>query len=304
MTTPILIRRLVALTPTCRQQAQPFFFTTTRYVTEFYDKNDIPHTPSGGDPYIIFGLHPASATLKIIAKQYKRLVVENHPDRPGGSTEKMVEINAAYKILKENHERIRAHIKRTAHTPRQAAEHSRSFYEKAKAQREETLHRSGGIRDTDSEAWKSQRSSHERWARFEKETRHAVECMKARFDLACIQGLHMRKPRSLSELVARERWLRRGYIQEMRSAVQKLSLDQSSDSLRRRVEEFGTAMERELVASIEKKEKEIGRANWYQSLRTASGVVLILGGCVLLVYWYIFIRYIPNTFFMKYKDAM
>jgi len=176
---------------------------------------DIPKTPNNQDPYTVFGLNPMSATSESIAKQHKKLVVENHPDRPGGSNDKMSEINAAYTILKDNHERIQEQMKAQSASARQHAESTAEFYQQAQASREEILKRTGGIRDANAKSWKVNPNIEAEWTKYKAETDRTVKRMTLRFELACEQGLYMRKVGNLQELVARERWLVKGFVKGM-----------------------------------------------------------------------------------------
>jgi hypothetical protein len=54
--------------------------------------------PAASGPRAVLGVS-ANATRAEIEKAYKSLSRRHHPDRPGGSTEKMAAINAAYSAL-------------------------------------------------------------------------------------------------------------------------------------------------------------------------------------------------------------
>jgi hypothetical protein len=52
--------------------------------------------PQGVDPRSILGFAPRETlTPEIVKKRYRELARKYHPDRPGGSTARMIEINAA-----------------------------------------------------------------------------------------------------------------------------------------------------------------------------------------------------------------
>ena len=55
---------------------------------------------SGSDPYEVLGLR-VDAGGDQIARAYRDLAKRHHPDRPGGSRERMAEINAAYDALRD-----------------------------------------------------------------------------------------------------------------------------------------------------------------------------------------------------------
>lgn len=56
------------------------------------------------DYYAILGL-PKHASPELIKKQYRKLSLECHPDRPGGNAEKFKELNEAYETLSDETKR-------------------------------------------------------------------------------------------------------------------------------------------------------------------------------------------------------
>lgn len=58
------------------------------------------------DPYAVLGIQN-TATLDDIQLAYKRAASKAHPDREGGSTERMTDVNMAYKILSDPEMRAR-----------------------------------------------------------------------------------------------------------------------------------------------------------------------------------------------------
>lgn len=58
------------------------------------------------NPYEVLGVSP-DANDEAITAAYRRAAREAHPDRPGGSTERMTDVNMAYKILADREMRAR-----------------------------------------------------------------------------------------------------------------------------------------------------------------------------------------------------
>ena len=56
------------------------------------------------DYYAILGI-PKNASPELIKKQYRKLSLEFHPDRPGGNANKFKEINEAYETLSDESKR-------------------------------------------------------------------------------------------------------------------------------------------------------------------------------------------------------
>jgi hypothetical protein len=57
-----------------------------------------PRHPKASDPYVTLHLLP-SAPPEVVKAAYKALATLHHPDKPGGETEVMQRINAAYRTL-------------------------------------------------------------------------------------------------------------------------------------------------------------------------------------------------------------
>jgi hypothetical protein len=59
---------------------------------------NVPRTPNGANPYVVFEIDPPDAgniLMEAIHKQFKVLANQYHPDRKGGSNELMAELNVA-----------------------------------------------------------------------------------------------------------------------------------------------------------------------------------------------------------------
>ena len=60
------------------------------------------------DYYAVLGL-PKNASQEQIKKQYRKLSLECHPDRPGGNANKFKELNEAYETLSDESKRTQSH---------------------------------------------------------------------------------------------------------------------------------------------------------------------------------------------------
>ncbi|CBH18426.1 hypothetical protein, conserved [Trypanosoma brucei gambiense DAL972] len=190
----------------------------------------LPCTPEGKNPYDVLEVTVTnSTTLNDISKQFRELVVRNHPDQPCGSHEKMSELNAAYKIVKEHHEGVLRRLKEyEADTKGNGAfqQHRRS-----RAQDDRDLGRTGGVfrrnarAAEQASASKKARSLQEitsSWSRYREDTEHAVTSMCNRYELAVEKGCFFRKTSMLNEITVRERWLRKSYIKAVWEEVHEL----------------------------------------------------------------------------------
>ena len=267
-------------------------------------REEIPRTPGGENPYVVFGLDPFSSTLKTISKQYKRLAAENHPDAPGGSEEKMVEINTAYKILKENHEKYYRASKRHSIPTQQMAQETQQFYKKMESFRHETLRQSGGIYDFDPCSWKFCSTPAKQWKKFTEDMEKMGVLLNKRFLLACQQGTFFRKARSLAELIARERWLRKGFLEKMWLDIEEMKVKKRSEQEKKRMSVFGQRFDRDMRLKYKEYTSAALARMWRKALRTIGGVVFILLFVFYGIYYAIFKWYWPNTYTMTYKDAI
>lgn len=189
---------------------------------EFYAATkEVPLTPGGKNPYELFEMPiTKSTTLEEIAKQKRELVQKYHPDAPGGSTERMAEINAAHTIIKENHSSV---VKRFSEVEVSSkANEAYRQHKSARTQRDEDLGRSGGVNRRNVKAMNQQQAAAMRgrtqkeievaWETFRSETEASVLSMCRRYELAVEQGKFFRKSAVLNEITVRERWLRKSFI--------------------------------------------------------------------------------------------
>jgi hypothetical protein len=90
------------LSPFALFPSRRFINQTTAAATK-----EVPKTPDGHNPYEVMGLEVSRAlTMEAITKQFKVMAVKCHPDRPGGSHEKMSDLNAALRLVKESHKDV------------------------------------------------------------------------------------------------------------------------------------------------------------------------------------------------------
>ena len=91
---------------------------------------DVPRIGGGGgggrNVYDVVGINLTIGTsLEDVTKAYKMKAKELHPDAKGGSTERMSELNGAYKLIKEHHNQV---IRNFAEQGRRAAQQQQQQY--------------------------------------------------------------------------------------------------------------------------------------------------------------------------------
>ncbi|AYU81608.1 DnaJ domain-containing protein / J63 / JDP63 [Leishmania donovani] len=194
---------------------------------------ELPTTPEGRNPYDVLEVTVTRATtLDEVSKQFRSLVVKYHPDKPGGSTEKMAEVNLAYKIVKENHDAMLRRMKEAESTIK--ANEAYRQHKHARASRDEDLGRSGGLNRRNSRATReaaeptglrrtrSLKEIEAQWAKYKEDTEAAVRSMCNRYELAIQQGKFFRKSATLNEITVRERWLRKSFAKGVWEDVHEL----------------------------------------------------------------------------------
>lgn len=187
----------------------------------FAATKDVPLTPGGKNPYELLEMPITKATtLDDISKQRRELVQKYHPDAPGGSTERMAEINAAHAIIKDNHGSV---IKRF-HEVESSAKANQAYrqHRDARKTRDEDLGRNGGVQRRNVRAMnedpakrppaRNQKEIEAQWETFRAETESTVTSMCRRYELASEQSRYFRKSSVMTEIQVRERWLRKSYI--------------------------------------------------------------------------------------------
>lgn len=214
-----------------------FLWQSVRWVSQGRHFNaaceNLPRTPSGRNPYDVLELSlTPSLAQPDIAKQYRKLVVECHPDKPGGSTEKMTEVNLAYRILKEHHDGVLQTLQRVQSQAAQtgAGSSTTGFGRRPSAggeyaQREEFARRARRQATPHTERPRPRRSLNDintSWETLTRETESAVKSMCLRYEMAIQQGKFLRMPNMLNEITARERWLRKSFIKSLWENVHEL----------------------------------------------------------------------------------
>ena len=261
---------------------------------------DLPRTPEGKNPYDVFNIDVVTSTEKSIAKRYKQLVINNHPDRPGGSTTKMQEINEANNILRRHHKRYQeAVIRGKSQHPSQKGD---SFeYEQRRDFHKEKIRTTGGVPGASNHMGPTVP-----WKKYKQRKTHAVGVMINRYAFACKQGLWMRKHRNLVQLIARERWLIQGFISNLRSEAQerKRHIEQTKKAAQVEIDEFHKDIEEALNSAFAMTTKAAERKMKIQKISVAIRICLLLIA-MLVVYDRLYINpFIRNSFGRMYKDAI
>ncbi|CCW62727.1 unnamed protein product [Phytomonas sp. EM1] len=190
---------------------------------------ELPTTPSGRNPYDVLEIDVTPSTsLEDVSKQFRSLVVKYHPDKPGGSTEKMSEINLAYTIVKENHDKVLSKMAEVESSIKANSVYRQHKHERAI--RDEELRRSGGVHRRNSRA--AQQPSYGRtrslkeielqWEKYREETEVSMKSMCKRYEIAIEMGKFLRQSANLNEISARERWLRKSFIKNIWEDVHEL----------------------------------------------------------------------------------
>lgn len=191
---------------------------------------ELPSTPEGRNAYDVLQITVTNATtLDDVSKQFRELVVRNHPDQPGGSHERMSEVNAAYKIVKEHHNKLIQRLKDYEANVKGSEAYQRHRHVRSSS--DEELGRSGGVFRRNARAteqagtFRRTRSLQEiesDWKRFKDDTEHSIMSMCNRYELAVEKGQFFRKTTMLNEITVRERWLRKSFVKSVWEEVHEL----------------------------------------------------------------------------------
>lgn len=188
---------------------------------------EVPKTPSGLNAYDVMELEPtAVTTLEEMTKQFKKLAVQCHPDREGGSNDKMAELNAAFAIVKEHHHRVTKNLS-TMDTAEFASQENLRTSKHDRAKREEDLGRSGGLRQNvramnQQNKYRSPKEIQAAWEDLRREREQQAGRMCGRFEVACATGIFFKKAGVLNEIAVRERWLRKQFVKCVWEEVHEL----------------------------------------------------------------------------------
>lgn len=254
----------------------------------------LPTTPTGRNPYDVLELtlHP-SLDMNSVSKQYRQLVVRYHPDQPEGSTEKMTEVNLAYKILKEHHERVVSQWQVAQTRESIGGPSGGGRASSARAAHEEFTRRArrqGPARP----AAKPRRPFSEistHWESLMRETEAAVRSMSSRYELAIEQGKFLRSTKSMNEITARERWLRKSFIKGLWENVHELrgellhrgSRSAQQSELSESMIVFGSQIQRKLNEDFQQQTQKSVLAQTHVFLE--RGLMIVLSMILLVRFW-------------------
>lgn len=271
---------------------------------EFYAATkDVPTTPGGKNPYELFEMPITRATtLDELAKQKRELVQKYHPDAPGGSTEKMAEINAAHTIIKEHHSAV---VKRFGEVEvSQKAQDAYRQHRSSRQQRDEDLGRSGGINRKNVKAMNQQQQQQNRprtqkeleaqWEVFRTDTENAVVSMCRRYELAVEQGRFFRKSSILNEITVRERWLRKSFVKgvwedvhEMRGELlRKGARNAQQSQLAEEMVAFAGSIQRKLNEDFSKRTQDSVQSQARMVVQRTAGIALIFICTIKFFQWF------------------
>jgi hypothetical protein len=277
---------------------------------------DVPKTPGGQNPYELMEMTITKATtLDEIAKQFRELVVRYHPDQPGGSHEKMAEINAAHGLIKEHHAAV---IKRFGEVDvsakAQAAYHQRS----ARQQKDNDLSRTGGLNRQNTRAanmqsggkGRTQREIEQAWEVYRAGVESDVKSMCSRYELAVEQIRFFKKSTVLNEVTVRERWLRKAFLKSLWEEVHEIRTEllrhgaknAQQSQLAADMVGFATMMQRKLNEDFSRTcQISVQSQMRIMVTRFATLVVwLFFIGNFLKVTWHFMFH---NSFTVRYKKA-
>lgn len=190
---------------------------------------NVPKTPGGANAYDIFEVVPtATTTMEDMAKQFKKLAVLYHPDREGGSHDKMADINAAFAIIKEHHGSVCKAL--SGMSPDFAAQETYRTAKTEKDTRESEMGRNGGLRQNvramNQQRFRGAAEIQTAWNDLRREREIQAARMCGRFEVACATGIFFKRSGVLNEIAVRERALRKNFtknvweeVHEMRSEL-------------------------------------------------------------------------------------
>lgn len=281
---------------------------------------ELPTTPAGKNPYDVLEITVTpSVTPEDVTKQFRSLVVKYHPDQPGGSTERMAEINLAYKIVKEHHAGVLRRMSQ-AEGNMQANEAYRQ-HRNVRAGRDEDLGRNGGIHRRNVRATqeaaaarcrpKSLKEIESTWEKLKEDAESAVKSMCGRYELAIATGRFFRKSTLLNEVTARERWLRKSFIKgvwedvhELRGELLRRGARSARQSeLAEEMVTFASLTQRKLNEDFQRitQESVQSQARMY----VERGLLIICSAILFVKFWkWFFYAVFSNTMTVRLKSGM
>lgn len=282
---------------------------------------EVPKTPDGNNPYKVLEVDLKQDTsLDEIKDQFKKLAIKYHPDSPGGSNERMSEINAAHKIVRQNHNTVLRNLKDAeAMASSRGASQSRARRpsKRARDTKEEELARSGGVsatqkvRDMNSQKWKNAKEIEIEWLKVKEDSAERVAKMMTRFEVALEHCEYFKQTTMASEITVRERWLRKNYCKTLWEDIHEMR----TELLKRGARNLQQAeMAEEMVAFASAQQKKLNEDFSRQAQRhiKAQGRIFIeravklAGGFFFVMYaiYYIVTGFWRNSFVRTYKPAM
>lgn len=278
---------------------------------------ELPKTPGGQNAFKVLDMDLSKdTTMEAVTKQFKARAIKCHPDRPGGSNELMSELNAAYKIAKEN---LNVAIDKLSETKR--AKSANAEYKKMQRQRgdkEEELGRTGGIYSAkrvnvvreQMHKFKNAKELAAHWDQFQAETTDSCSRMINRFELSIEQCLHFKKITMLHEVSVRERWLRKMFVKNIWEAVHEMRQEllrkgarsQQQSALAEEMVAFATATERKLTEDFHRQAQVMIQGQLKVFAGRATSLVVTIVGTV-FVFKNVFTFIYNSTFTARYKKG-
>jgi hypothetical protein len=289
----------------------------------------IPKTPDGANPYAVLDVDiGAATTTEDVTKQFKRLAKLNHPDAEGGSNEKMAELNAAHRIVKEHHKAVMdklADAKAAEHL-RQTARRSRGGQatpgRKHPGQvKQEEMAQSGGlhnassatqsVRDVNSQKWRSPKEVERAWDPYRAETLENTDRMVNRFEVAIAQCVFFRKTNVLTEVTVRERSLRKTYIKKVWEEIHEMR----AELLRRGARNLqqaqlaedmvahATLVQKKLNEDFQRQAQQMFVAQAVIFVQRTIGLIVLVAAAAGLAYGFVH-RVWYGSFTVMFKKAM
>lgn len=282
--------------------------------------SELPTTPSGKNPYDVLEITVTrGVTMDDVSKQFRALVVRYHPDQPGGSTEKMSEVNLAYKIVRENHDKVLRRLVE-AETTTKANEAYRQ-HRHARANRDDELGRSGGVHRHNVRAAQEAAAARSRpkslkeieatWEKLKENTEASVKSMCCRYELAVEIGRYFRKSTSMNEITTRERWLRKAFIKgvwedvhELRGELLRRGARSAQQSeLAEEMVTFASLTQRKLNEDFQRLTQESVQSQ--SRMYIERGFLLVCFAIAFVKFWKWFFSFVfNNTLTVRFKGGL
>lgn len=287
----------------------------------------VPKTPSGRNAYDVFEMDiTANTSLEEVNKQFKQLAVRFHPDRPGGSHEKMAELNAAHNLIKENHNTVMRNLSEVS-DKRQAHDAYRT-HQNERARREEQMGRTGGIRSGNaatqgvrnvntqqtkeqSRPVRSPTDIEALWSKYRVDTQDLASRMIGRYEVALQHTIFFKKLSMCNEVTVRERWLRKMFVKGVWEEVHELRADLlrkgarnlQQSQLAEAMVAFASDVERRLKDDFERQATMLAQAQLRITMQRITKFVAVTMVTISVV-WYGLRAMWRNSFSVHFKHAI